>query len=96
MRVSEEERAEEKAAFATLIEVGEQMIRALKGTLPDEFWRHRAAAHKEILLAIRSLIDAAIEKLEEEAQPEVEEEKPPAEEQPQGKQKPRRRRVKVE
>jgi hypothetical protein len=91
--MSEEQKAEERATFASLVEVGEEVIRSLKGTLPDEFWHHRAAAHKEILLALRALIDAAIEKLEEEAQPEVEaevEEKPPA------KRKPRRRKVKVE
>ncbi len=38
----------------------------LKGFLPDEFWRHRRAAKKEALLAIRSLLDAAIERLEKE------------------------------
>lgn len=39
---------------------------ALRGTLPDEFWEHRRAARKEMLLAVRSLVDSAIEHLEEE------------------------------
>jgi len=45
---------------AELNAAAEEVIRSLKGTLPDEFWRHRAAAHKEILLALRALIDAAM------------------------------------
>ncbi len=31
-----------------------------KRLLPPEFWEHRAAARREGLLALRSLIDAAI------------------------------------
>lgn len=91
--MSEEEKGKEKLTFASLMEVGEEVIRSLKGTLPDEFWQHRAAARREALLAIRALIDAAIERLEAEAQPEAEvevEAKPPA------KKKPRQRKVKVE
>lgn len=39
----------------------------LKGerALPDEFTEHARAAQKETLLAIRSLVDAAIERAEE-------------------------------
>jgi hypothetical protein len=33
--------------------------------LPDEFWAHRRAARRERLLACRSLLDSAIEHLEE-------------------------------
>ncbi len=32
--------------------------------LPDEFKTHRRAAHREMLLAVRALVDAKIEKLE--------------------------------
>lgn len=32
--------------------------------LPDEFKTHRRAAHRELLLAMRALVDAKIEKLE--------------------------------
>lgn len=36
------------------------------GMLPEEFKRHSLAASREVLLAIRSLIDVAIKSLEEE------------------------------
>lgn len=39
------------------------------GMLPDDFKRHSRAASREMLLAIRSLIDVAIESLEEEERP---------------------------
>ncbi|MCL4487914.1 MAG: hypothetical protein M1132_08845 [Chloroflexi bacterium] len=34
--------------------------------LPSEFWSHRRAAHREMLMACRSLLDARISKLEAE------------------------------
>jgi hypothetical protein len=37
-----------------------------KGLWPEEFWKHRRGAKKEMLLAWRSLLDAAIERLEKE------------------------------
>jgi hypothetical protein len=36
----------------------------LKELLPEEFWEHRRAARRETLLALRSLLDAAIETTE--------------------------------
>jgi hypothetical protein len=39
-------------------------VAALLPALPAEFTRHRHAARKEILLAIRSVIDSAIERVE--------------------------------
>lgn len=38
----------------------------LKDLVPEEFWQHRRAARKEALLAVRSLIDAAIERVDKE------------------------------
>jgi hypothetical protein len=35
--------------------------------LPHEFKHHTKAAHKEMLLAVRSLVDTAIQELEQEA-----------------------------
>lgn len=35
------------------------------GLLPDEFWAHRRTARRERLLSWRSLLDAAIEQLNE-------------------------------
>ena len=37
----------------------------LMGLLPDEFVTHMRAAQKEMLLAMRSLLDAGIHKIEE-------------------------------
>jgi hypothetical protein len=39
---------------------------AMRGWLPPAFWHHRRAAQKEALLAIRSLLDAAIERADRE------------------------------
>ncbi|MBI5955464.1 MAG: hypothetical protein HY871_00535 [Chloroflexi bacterium] len=39
------------------------------GRVPGEFFQHTRAARKEMLLAMRSLIDAALEKLEQEPVP---------------------------
>jgi len=38
---------------------------ALKALLPESFWGHQRTARKETLLALRSLIDAALAELEE-------------------------------
>jgi len=35
-----------------------------RGFLPEAFWEHSRAASREALLAIRSLLDAAIQKTE--------------------------------
>ena len=37
--------------------------------LPEEFRQHTQAAHREMLLAMRSLLDAAIERAEEQPEP---------------------------
>jgi len=39
---------------------------ALRDVLPSEFWQHRRAAHREVLLALRTLLDAAIERVDKE------------------------------
>jgi hypothetical protein len=38
----------------------------LKDLVPEEFWQHRRAARRETLLAVRSLVDAAIERVDKE------------------------------
>ncbi len=38
---------------------------AWKSLFPDSFWQHQKAARRETLLAMRSLVDAAIQRLEE-------------------------------
>lgn len=37
--------------------------------VPEEFWQHSRAARKEMLLAVRSLLDDAIKNLEKESEP---------------------------
>lgn len=37
--------------------------------VPEQFKKHTRAARKEMLLAVRSLLDAAIEELEKEPEP---------------------------
>ena len=39
-------------------------LRRRRGLLPEEFHKHVRAARKETLLAVRSLLDAAIESME--------------------------------
>jgi hypothetical protein len=41
-----------------------QSVAALLPALPAEFTAHRLAARKEMLLAVRSLIDSAIDRVE--------------------------------
>jgi hypothetical protein len=36
-----------------------------KSLIPDSFWEHGRTARRETLLALRSLVDAAIERLED-------------------------------
>lgn len=47
-------------AFKAAHEAREEM----KRRVPEGFWQHRAAARREGLLAVRSLIDAALAKSE--------------------------------
>ena len=42
----------------------ESMHKSLKELLPKSYTEHSRAAHKEFLLAMRSLLDAAIERME--------------------------------
>ncbi len=43
----------------------QEMRESIKGFLPPEFLEHRRNARKEMLLAWRSMIDAALERMEE-------------------------------
>ena len=43
----------------------EEMRESMKSFLPPEFWEHGKNARKEMLLAWRSMIDAALERLDE-------------------------------
>ncbi len=56
-RIPEEAREHVKAAR-------EEMRESIKGFLPPEFVEHRHKARKEMLLAFRSLVDAALERMD--------------------------------
>ncbi|MCL4534859.1 MAG: hypothetical protein M1370_06825 [Bacteroidetes bacterium] len=43
----------------------DEMQEKMAGMLPDEFVQHMRAAQKEMLLAMRSLLDAGVSKIEE-------------------------------
>ena len=56
-RIPDEAREHVKAAR-------EEMRESIKGFLPPEFVEHRHKARKEMLLAFRSLVDAALERMD--------------------------------
>ena len=73
--MGEKEKAPKAEAFDLegWLEEGRKGLRdRLKGErpqlLPDEFKQHTRAARKEMLLAVRSLLDAVIDKLDGEAE----------------------------
>ncbi|HZD41475.1 MAG TPA: hypothetical protein VE131_12175 [Terriglobales bacterium] len=57
-RVPEEVRQHARAAR-------EEMRESMKAFLPPKFWEHRQKARKEMLLAWRSMIDAALKRMDE-------------------------------
>ncbi|HLO32932.1 MAG TPA: hypothetical protein VK249_27555 [Anaerolineales bacterium] len=57
-RVPEEVRQHARAAR-------EEMRESMKAFLPPDFWEHGKKARKEMLLAWRSMIDAALERMDE-------------------------------
>lgn len=62
-----EKREEERVEWVEhLSKAFEAFIRDLRGVLPEETHKHLQASRKELLLALRSLLDREIEKLEEE------------------------------
>lgn len=56
-RIPEETRQHYKKARA-------EMRQAVEGLLPEGFIEHRHAARREMLLAMRSLLDSAIQRME--------------------------------
>jgi hypothetical protein len=64
MMAKETEREEPEFVQQTKA-AGEAMMKQWKSLIPKEFWEHRRTARRETLLALRSLVDAAIERLED-------------------------------
>ncbi|MFQ5855243.1 MAG: hypothetical protein ACE5LU_06335 [Anaerolineae bacterium] len=60
-----EKREGRPEAAKTVQEAWSEFRSSLRSLLPEEFWEHRRAARLEMLLAVRSLIDAAIEREEQ-------------------------------
>jgi hypothetical protein len=56
-KVPEEARQHARAAR-------EELRESMKAFLPPEFWEHGRKARKEVLLAWRSMIDAALERMD--------------------------------
>jgi hypothetical protein len=45
-------------------EAGKATVDQWKSLIPQDFWDHGKAARREVLLAMRSLVDSAIDRLE--------------------------------
>jgi hypothetical protein len=50
-------------------EAGRSVARQWGSLIPKEFWQHGRTARREALLALRSLVDSAINRLEEKENP---------------------------
>ncbi len=51
----------EHCPLTRALRLAHELKAGVRRCLPEEFWQHRAAARREGLLALRSLIDAALE-----------------------------------
>ena len=59
------EKTSETSEFGNhMKEAGRATIKQWKSLFPKEFWDHGRVARRELLLAMRSLVDVAIEHLE--------------------------------
>ena len=64
--MAEEEKAKELPEFVEHMKAAaEATANQWKSLIPKEFWEHGREARRETLLAMRSLVDSAIERLEE-------------------------------
>lgn len=83
--MTEELKQPEQSEFTIHMKAAREAARQQwKSLIPKEFWVQRRKARREMLLAMRSLVDSAISHLEE----------GPLEEEPAPKPKPRRRTTK--
>jgi hypothetical protein len=65
MAKEEKIRSETSEFGKHLKEAGRAAFKQWKSLVPPEFWEHGRIARRETLLAMRSLVDVAIERLEE-------------------------------
>ena len=62
----EEKTKSETSEFGKHVkEAGRAAVKQWKSLIPPEFWEHGHIARRETLLAMRSLVDVAIERLED-------------------------------
>ena len=64
-----EKKADTDKAVKNVQQAWGEFRSSLHSLLPAEFWEHRRAARREMLLAARSLLDAAIERIEQQEAP---------------------------
>ncbi|MBI2368783.1 MAG: hypothetical protein HYV08_00790 [Deltaproteobacteria bacterium] len=50
--------------FATVFTAAAGVSRGVRGSLPDEFWEHTRGAQRESLLAMRSILDRLLARVE--------------------------------
>jgi hypothetical protein len=66
----EKEKISETSEFGNhMKEAGRATVKQWKSLFPQEFWDHGRVARRELLLAMRSLVDVAIEHLEPKEEP---------------------------
>ena len=64
--MAEDEEKKEPSEFTEHVRAASKSMKKAWGSLiPKEFWQHRREARREMLLAMRSLVDGAIDRLEE-------------------------------
>ena len=64
-----EKKADTDKAVKNVQQAWGEFRSSLHSLLPAEFWEHRRAARREMLLAARSLLDTAIEHIEQQDAP---------------------------
>ena len=65
MAEAKEEKVKQPSEFAQHMKAAGEAIANQWGSLiPDEFWTHRRKARREMLLAMRTVVDSAIKRLE--------------------------------
>lgn len=69
--MEEEEKAPQMEWVGHLGRAVESFVRDLKGVLPEETYNHLRASRRELLLAIRAVIDREIERTGEAEPPKV-------------------------
>ncbi len=65
MAEQEKVKSESSEFVGHMKEAGKATVDQWKSLIPPDFWNHGKAARREVLLAMRSLVDVAIDRLED-------------------------------